>query len=170
MKTLWEKQDMDRLKRLTQKMKALPEAEQALPQNLLRYGSAYAAYDAVCQKSLEAGHIARLFTEARKRPGGEGICDGAYMAALADTVEQMDIQIYEHYRCLADLLLEAAQAFVRSEGRQDPLAVYAVLKGIRLGLLDEERYLEPAFDAFCRLPADGEAYAMAAEEHRRAAL
>ena len=165
---LAEKQDMSRLKLLMQEMKALPEAEQALPQNLLRYGSAYAACDAVCQKSLEAGRIARLFTAAREGLGADGACSGTYMAALADTAEQMDIQIYEHYRCLADLLLEAAQAFIQGNGWHDPLAVYAVLKGIRLGLLDEERYLGPALEAFRMLPPGGEACAAAREEYRRA--
>lgn len=88
---------------------------------------------------------------------------GWYMAALADCAEKMDIQLYEHYRKLADLLLEAARTvfprrdaetglYSRETGDAEPLGsamiLYALLKGVRLGLLDGEKYLDDARRGF----------------------
>ena len=119
--------------------RALPEADRTLPQNLLRYQPDRAAYDVCFGGRREAGQIAALFLRARRELTDP--TDGDYMAALADTLEQMDIQLYEHYRVLADLLLEAAQ---KSVGSRDPKIVNALIKGVRLGLLDPEKYLPSA--------------------------
>ena len=66
--------------------------------------------------------------------------EGLVLKTLADTVEQMDIQLYEHYRALADMFLEAARGLVSHEKEATAMAADALLKGIRLGLLDEEKY------------------------------
>ncbi|MBR5109112.1 MAG: glycoside hydrolase family 88 protein [Clostridia bacterium] len=121
--------------------------------------------------------IARTFG-GTVHPGGEGrpfyqrVCAlpeerelyplkqaGYMLMAAVDTVEQMDIQLYEHYRVLADLFLETVRGlmpyrlagtglFSREITDQDEpdiegslMAVYALFKGVRLGLLDEEKYL-----------------------------
>lgn len=83
---------------------------------------------------------------------------GWYMTALADCAEKMDIQLYEHYRKLADLLLEAARTvFPRRDAEtglygQEPfgsaMILYTLLKGVRLGLLDGEKYLDEARRGF----------------------
>lgn len=91
--------------------------------------------------------------------------EGFMLMALADTAEKLDMQIYEHYRTLADLFLEAVRGLLRcrADGGGGPafpwpgedminqwdlddrrMIVYAVLKGVRLGLLDAEKYGEAA--------------------------
>lgn len=67
--------------------------------------------------------------------------EGLALKTLADTVEQMDMQLYEHYRALADMFLEAARGLVSSGTRPDAAAIDALFKGVRLGLLDDEKYL-----------------------------
>ena len=98
------------------------------------------------------------------------------LIALADTVEQMDIQLYEHYRTLVDLFREAVPGILRwadpatglywqvidhpeAEGNYletsgSSMVLYAILKGVRLGLLDDEKYLAPALSAFNSLTAE----------------
>ena len=83
--------------------------------------------------------------------------EGFMLLALTDTAEKMDMQLYEHYRILADLLLEAVRLPYRkgtdqlfdipggdTERKPDYtgniMTLSALLKGIRLGLLDEEKY------------------------------
>ena len=102
------------------------------------------------------------------RTDGDGFSienEGYMLMALTDTVEKLDMQIYEHYRTLADLFLEAVRGLQRygADGNSGPalhlpgedlkkqwdlhgklMIVYAVLKGVRLGLLDAEKYGETA--------------------------
>ena len=67
--------------------------------------------------------------------------EGLVLKTLADTIEQMDIQLYEHYRALADMYLEAARGLISSGSKPDAAAIDALFKGVRLGLLDDEKYL-----------------------------
>ena len=100
----------------------------------------------------------------RTDQGGFSVENEGYMLmALADTAEKLDMQIYEHYRALADIYLEAVRGLSRyhvggndvpvlhlpDEDLKKPwdlngrlMIVYAVLKGVRLGLLDAEKYGE----------------------------
>lgn len=133
------------LKRMAAWYGQLSEAERTAPVNLYLYQPARAEYDVRFGGRKDARDIAALFTLARRQLGDGGITDGFYMLALADTVEKMDIQVYEHYRVLADLLLEAARAAL---GSQDPRVLCALMKGVRLGLLDPEKYLPAARGAF----------------------
>lgn len=114
------------------------------------------------------GNVRQCLTDA-KTGGALSFClpdTGWYMMALADCAEKMDIQLYEHYRKLADLLLEAARTvFPRRDaetglysletGDAEPVGsamiLYALLKGVRLGLLDGEKYLDEARRGFCSL-------------------
>ena len=70
--------------------------------------------------------------------------EGLVLRTLADTIEKMDIQLYEHYRALADMFLEAIRGLLSHGTEPNALTVYALLKGVRLGLLDEEKYLPVA--------------------------
>ena len=82
------------------------------------------------------------------------------LSALADTAEKLDEQLYEHYRAVADLFLEAVKGLLSHQtgpsalfsshiaepeetlSFKDNLTVCrALLKGVRLGILDEEKYL-----------------------------
>ena len=85
---------------------------------------------------------------------------GWYLMALVDCIELSSEQLYEHYRALIDLLREAVRGLLRY---QDPktglffqvidhpeidrnyletsgsaMVAYAILKGVRLGVLDEK--------------------------------
>ena len=95
---------------------------------------------------------------------------GWYLMALVDCVDAMAEQLYEHRRTLMDLFLEAVRGilpyadpetglFYQVIDRADvsgnyletsgsAMVAYAVMKGVRLGLLDPERYLAPGLKAF----------------------
>lgn len=95
---------------------------------------------------------------------------GWYLMALVDCIDYMNEQLYEHYRALVDLFREAVRGILRwadpetglfyqvidhaeAEGNYletsgSAMVIYAVLKGVRLGLLDDEKLLKPALDAF----------------------
>ena len=81
-------------------------------------------------------------------------CAGLFLLGLAECAGAMDMQLYEHYRTAADLILEAVQGLLPDCRKHAPLlfdgdkmdeqpaamVLAAVLKGVRLGLLDEEKY------------------------------
>jgi len=87
--------------------------------------------------------------------------EGWYLMALVDTIEICSNQLYEHWRALVDLFRESLAGMLRYETAehlflQSPdhpeaegnyaetsgsaMIAYAVLKGVRLGLLDPEKY------------------------------
>lgn len=87
------------------------------------------------------------------------------LLSLVDAIDEMDMQLYEHYRAIADLFLEAVRGLLpyRKKGiglltdsvinSDDPvsiddnlIAAYALFKGIRLGLLDDEKYMPIAIE------------------------
>ena len=67
--------------------------------------------------------------------------EGLVLKTLVDTIEEMDMQLYEHYRALADLFFEAARGLISHEAEASTMAADALQKGVQLGLLDEEKYL-----------------------------
>ena len=98
---------------------------------------------------------------------------GWYLMALVDCVDLMAEQLYEHRRVLMDLFLEAVRGILpyadpetglfyqvidRADVKENYLetsgsamVAYALMKGVRLGLLDPERYLAPGLKAFSSL-------------------
>ena len=96
--------------------------------------------------------------------------EGWYLMALVDCVDAMAEQLYEHRRALMDLFLEAVRGILPYadpatglfyqlidrpelpgnylETSGSAMVAYAILKGVRLGLLDPERYLAPGLKAF----------------------
>ena len=95
---------------------------------------------------------------------------GWYLMALIDCVDKMDERLYEHYRALIDLFREAIGGIVRYadpktglyyqvidradaagnylETSGSAMVIYALFKGVRLGVLDGEKYLPIARRAF----------------------
>ena len=67
--------------------------------------------------------------------------EGLVLKTLVDTIEEMDMQLYEHYRALADMFFEAARSLISHETEATAMAADALQKGVQLGLLDEEKYL-----------------------------
>ena len=95
---------------------------------------------------------------------------GWYLMALVDCIDSADIQLYEHVRALEDLLVEAVRGILRYQDKKTGLfyqvidradvtgnyletsgsamIIYTLLKAVRLGILDEEKYLNNALHAF----------------------
>ena len=86
--------------------------------------------------------------------------EGFMLMALADTAETLDMQIYEHYRTLADMFLETVRCLLTYRIQEiglltdsvidsddlltmdgNLMTAYALFKGIRLGLLEDEKYM-----------------------------
>lgn len=94
---------------------------------------------------------------------------GWHLMALVDCIDLMAEQLYEHRRALMDLFLEAVRGLLPwadpetglfyqvidqpglpgnyLETSGSAMIAYALLKGVRLGLLDPERYLAPGLRA-----------------------
>lgn len=76
----------------------------------------------------------------------------AFLATTADTLDEMSMQIYEHYRKLQDvfkqvlrhILLEYSDDF--SKLKEPEKLAYAILKACRMGLLLKEKYLQVGID------------------------
>lgn len=153
------------LREQTEAAARLTDLERLQPENLLRYQPAHAAYDVRFGGKKDARAIAALFRAAAEALPRGGAGNGVFLLALADTLENMDIQLYEHYRVLADLLFEAARA---TDPAGDAAAACALMKAVRLGLLDGEKYLPPARKAAQSLAAVPFAD-RAAEEYERTA-
>lgn len=105
-----------------------------------------------------------LYRISELRQPGEGAFSdgGVILCALIDTLESMDMQIYEHWRLLADQFLTAVRGLARHLDESGVLrsmveapddiasarVLYALHKGVRLKLLDEEKYLPIAADSY----------------------
>lgn len=101
---------------------------------------------------------------------------GWYLMALVDCIELMNEQLYEHYRALIDLFREAVpgilayadpetglyyQVIDRAdapgnylETSGSAMVIYSILKGVRLGVLDREKYLAGAKTALENLTGE----------------
>lgn len=80
---------------------------------------------------------------------GEGftpVSTGWYLAALVDSIEACDQQLYEHWRALVDIFRECLRGLLRfgNTAGAESLAVYAIRKAVRMGIIDPERYLPAA--------------------------
>lgn len=129
-------------------LSALPDE----PEDLYPVEPFRTEYDSRWLSGLEAAGIAKRFARAGQQPGGtEGWC----LLALADCIEAMPEQLYEHRRVLMDLFLAGARKLLAPGNGTDTasraMKAYALLKGVRLGLLDPERYLAPGLAAFREL-------------------
>lgn len=87
---------------------------------------------------------------------------GWYLMALADTIDACREELYEHYRTLVDIFRESLAGVLRyqaadglfyqvidhpmakgnyTETSGSAMIAYALMKGVRLGILDPEKYL-----------------------------
>mgnify|MGYP002715431894 CR=1 FL=1 len=98
---------------------------------------------------------------------------GWYLMALVDTIDEMSDEIYEDYRALCDLFREAIKGILKyrddetglfrqvidagnihgnyTETSGTSMVAYAIMKGTRLGILNEEKYKDLGIDIFNRL-------------------
>lgn len=95
---------------------------------------------------------------------------GWYLMALIDCIDLCSEQLYEHYRAMVDIFRESMRGLLRWQDEETGLfyqvidradvtdnyletsgsamAAYALLKGVRLGVLDAEKYLPAAKRVF----------------------
>lgn len=95
---------------------------------------------------------------------------GWYLMALIDCIDLSSEMLYEHYRALIDQFREAIRGILRyqdektgmfyqvidhqeaegnyTETSGTAMVAYALLKGVRLGVLNEEKYLSAGLRAF----------------------
>lgn len=107
----------------------------------------YTAYDTAFHRKAHYGAVAELFGQKKAWTGSD-------LAALADTIGAMSMEIYEYYRALCDLFKKVVKSGSWLEDG-DALAVYAVLRACNLGVLQSEKYKEAVMAALCRLKLDG---------------
>ena len=169
----------ERYRKAADSLHARPEAQlgraSARPEWLYAALPFRTEYDRRFLSGLEAGSVARQFRAADADAQAWGPREtGWYLMALADSADAMAEQLYEHRRVLMDLFLAGARRalawadpatgrFSQADPIADAMLAYALLKGVRLGLLDPERYLAPAFRAF---DAVGESLATACPDER----
>lgn len=118
-------------------------------------GLHYHAYDesrAMFWADKTTGHSANFWLRS----------NGWYLMALADTISLCREELYEHYRALVDLFRESIRGILPyqaadglfhqvidhpeaagnyTETSGSAMVAYALLKGVRLGILDPEKYL-----------------------------
>lgn len=114
------------------------------------------AYEFKMNKMAKVHDVARAF---QKLHGELEEKDGLYLMALVETIEQCDQQLYEHWRLMVDLYRETLRAMAACGGCQGAACLYAVLKGVQMGLIDGERYL-PLARRMMDDPAAQTVYAM----------
>jgi len=132
---------------------------------LYRIQPFYMEYETVYDKKEKYNDIIGQFENAQKRICGremEQIRDTVqYLAALADTMENMSIEIYEQYRKLQDMFRQTLKS-VLAHRAQDGLFHMAedngigvfesaviggcVLKGCRMGILLKEKYIDTGME------------------------
>lgn len=119
-------------------------------------GLNYHAWDTACQQpwaDKETGLSPNFWLRST----------GWYLMALIDCIDLCNQQLYEHWRALVDLFRESLKGLLQYQDQESGLffqvidhgnvqgnyletsgsamAAYSVLKGVRLGILDPERYL-----------------------------
>lgn len=118
------------------------------------------AYEMKLNRMAWVSRVAEQFIDLRNRlydektglyrategSGFSPMATGWYLAALVDSIEACDQQLYEHWRSLVNIFREALRGMLRSgsTGGAEALIVYAIRKGVRLGIIDPERYLPQA--------------------------
>ncbi len=80
--------------------------------------------------------------------------DGAgwYLMIMADTIERVSMEIFEHYKALEETFKAAARNFIRQSRERmltwedSATAGYVVAKACSLGMLNSEKYAQTALD------------------------
>lgn len=106
----------------------------------------YTAYDTIFNRKAHYGAVAELFKRKEAWTGRD-------LAALADTIGAMSMEIYEYYRGLCDLFKKIVKSgdWLMEGG---VLNVYAILRACNLGVLQSEKYGEAAGEAWKRLEGE----------------
>lgn len=136
------------------------------PMEVARLADAYAvlpfrmAYEMKLNRMAWVSRVVEQFSSLHQRLYHEetGLCSAAegtgfspsstgwYLAALVDTIEACDQQLYEHWRSLVNIFRQTLRGMLLSgsTGGAEAWLVYSIRKAVRLGLIDPERYLPKA--------------------------
>lgn len=97
------------------------------------------AYEMKCGGMEKVADAVRLF----KRVHNAGLHpNGWHLMALVDAIDWCREELYEHYRALVDIFREELAIVLRHREEEDAaMAAYALMKAVRLGLIDPEKYL-----------------------------
>ena len=80
------------------------------------------------------------------------------LLALVDAIDACADQLYEHWRAMVDIYRDALKAALTAEAPADEtgaMLVYAIHEGVRMNLIDPERYLPIANRRIAALRAAG---------------
>jgi len=78
-----------------------------------------------------------------------------YLTVLMDAIETCSDQLYEHWRALVDLYREALKGTLAA-GNNSLTVMEALLRGVKRGIIDPERYLPIAKARLTALQADSD--------------
>lgn len=134
------------------------------------------AYEMKLNRMERVGQTAAMFRSVHQRLWNkkEGRHNASlreeawFLMALMDAVETCSDQLYEHWRALVDIYRQTLTGVLRAMAEADPktqaLLLYALLRGVRRGLIDPERYLPVARKGMQALQRNGEDQAAEALE------
>lgn len=129
------------------------------------------AYEMALGKMEKVGLVAAAFRTAHDAhyDAASGLYDGdksrtaRVLLALTDAIDACSDQLYEHWRSMVDLyrmtLRGALQSDAPADGMTQAMLVWAIIEGVRMKLIDPERYLPAAQKLIGAIRASGMPYA-----------
>ncbi len=124
------------------------------------------AYEMQLGGMEKVGLVAAAFRQAHVRHwnakrglfGGSQRATAQYLLALTDAIDTCSDQLYEHWRALVDLFRDSLRGALAAEvaaPETEGMLLTALLDGVRMGLIDPERYLPIAEKRIAALEAAG---------------
>ncbi|MBQ7849770.1 MAG: hypothetical protein IJ343_08635 [Clostridia bacterium] len=115
---------------------------------------------------------ASLWNQETGLYGGDLRSTAYALLALVDAIDSCADQLYEHWRALVDMYREVLRGALatEAEGESAAMIVWALLAGVRMNLIDPERYLPIARRRIAALKAQGMKQAAAMLEMEGGAL
>jgi unsaturated rhamnogalacturonyl hydrolase len=133
--------------------------------------------------NMDKGLYYHAFDEARVQPWADKVTGlspnfwlrsmGWYLMALVDTLEEMSIEIFEHYKTISEIYKEAIKGILKYQDKERKLfyqvidkadiegnyletsgtamIAYSIMKACRLGILQKEKYQRAGEEIFEQL-------------------
>ncbi len=153
---LWEQtgEDNDR-QAIEQRMQQLRDADAPTDgKTLYEAGPFCMAYEMKCGGMEKVASVVQMFRAVHQ--SGEQP-DGWQLMALVDAIGWCREELYEHYRALVDMFREEMPGVLCSAKEEDTaLVACALMKAVRLGVINPEKYLPIGKRMFESLDLPGE--------------